>query len=722
MQAFNYLFNIGGNFTATMKGMTSSTGEFSAKVESATGVVGRMSQKLMQLEVCTGYIEKLNDSFNSLSEAGIALDSQMHDLSAVAGVTGDKLKEIEGYARESAKTFGTDAATAVEGYKLLLSQLTPELGKCPDALKSMGESIQITSKLMNNDGVAAAEVLTTAMNQYGVSLDNPMEASRKMAEMMNVMAAAGQEGSAELPQIKAALQQCGMAAKAANVAFEETNAAIQVLDKAGKKGSEGGVALRNVLGTLSQGRFLPKDTQEALKSAGVDITKLADTTLPLKTRLELLNPLLNDAALFSKLFGTENANAARALVQGTDELGRLTTAITGTNSAEQQAAIVMESYAEKQARINQQIADFKISIFQAIGNLGIWASAFADVAIPIAQLVPLIEGTIKLINWTKGLNWAGMWSSIKVQLALMVGTMDTGSMISLGFIGNIGRATLALLHFGTVGVFNALKGIGAYILSLITGGTASATFSTIASTSFAAFGTSARIACAAVSTAIMNIPVIGWIIAVVAALIALGAYFWNTSVKFRAVLKGLWASFKTFFTSLWDLAKNTFGALGDLIKAAFELNPEGMSAALNKFKNAYSDFGKQVGSAFSEAYNAEIAANQEKNAQEEGKKEADSLSKGITMPQIKTDSGGYGSGAGSGGVKGNVTGSSLKNVGGNSVGSSGGSIRNITISIDKLVERLEVHTTNLKEGASEIKALVSQCLMEAVNDVNLAQR
>ena len=115
-----------------------------------------------------------------MSEAGITLDSQMHDLSAVAGVAGDELKKIEGYARESAKAFGTDAGTAVEGYKLLLSQLTPELGKCPEALKSMGESIQITSKLMGNDGVAAAEVLTTAMNQYGVSLEDPMEASRKM--------------------------------------------------------------------------------------------------------------------------------------------------------------------------------------------------------------------------------------------------------------------------------------------------------------------------------------------------------------------------------------------------------------------------------------------------------------------------------------------------------------------------------------------------------------
>ena len=116
----------------------------------------------------------------------------------------------------------------------------------------MGENVATLSKMMKGDATAAAEVLTTAMNQYGVSLDDPLAASDRMWEMMNTMAAAAREGSAELPAIKVALEQCGMAAKAAGVSFEETNASIQVLDKAGKKGSEGGVALRNIMSTLAQ--------------------------------------------------------------------------------------------------------------------------------------------------------------------------------------------------------------------------------------------------------------------------------------------------------------------------------------------------------------------------------------------------------------------------------------------------------------------------------------
>ena len=45
--------------------------------------------------------------FSVLSESCVALDSQMHDLSAVSGVVGDDLKMIEGYARQNARANST---------------------------------------------------------------------------------------------------------------------------------------------------------------------------------------------------------------------------------------------------------------------------------------------------------------------------------------------------------------------------------------------------------------------------------------------------------------------------------------------------------------------------------------------------------------------------------------------------------------------------------------
>lgn len=701
-----------------MNAMNEAVGQFSGKVESAQGWVVQLSQKLAAFELASGYVERLASTFEGLAASGVTLDSQMHDLSAVAGVTGDALKEIEGYARDSAKAFGTDAGVAVEGYKLLLSQLTPELGKCPAALKSMGESIQITSKLMGGDGVAAAQVLTTAMNQYGVSLDDPIAASKTMADMMNTMAAAGQAGSAELPAIKAALEQCGMAAKATNVSFEETNAAIQVLDKAGKKGSEGGVALRNTMAILSQGRFLPKDTREELEKAGIDVLALGDKNKTLKERLEMLKPVLNDSALFSKLFGMENANAARALVQGTDKLAEFTEAVTGTSSAEEQAAIIMDSYAEKQARINQQIEDVKISLFQATGGATMWAGALSSVLVPVAQLMPLFTGLGSLMTWIKGIQWANMWGNIRgfmyatrIQVLLMNRELVTGQFVSNGFMINITRATLAVVRFATVGIMQGLKALGAFLLSLVTTGTASTTFAGIASTAFGAFKLAAVTACRAVSVAIMNIPIIGWIAAAIAALVAIGVYFWNTSAKFRAVLKGLWASFKTVFTGIGELAKQVFGAVGDLLKACFNLDSAGISKALDKLKGGFSDYGKQVGAAFNSAYDEEMAAAAKEKAKKDKKVQTPAAIPGLpvtpSVPIVTAPTAGTP----------NVTGGKF----GNETASKGADkIRNITVNIERLVDKFEVHTATLTESAERVRETVTEVLLSALNDTQLA--
>lgn len=730
---FDYIFRIGGDFTAQISGMSAAAGEFTAQVEGAQNRLGQFTMHLAGIDLVKDSLEGLHKATDELSGAGIRLDSQMHDLSAVAGVAGDSLKEIEGFARESAVAFGTDAGEAVEGYKLLLSQLTPELGKYPDALREMGDCIQTTSKLMGGDGVAAAQVLTTAMNQYGVSLEDPMAASGEMARMMNVMAAAGQAGSAELPAISAALQQCGMAAKAANVSFEETNAAIQVLDKAGKKASEGGVALRNVLGQLSKGRFVEKQAREELEKAGIDVVALGDNSKSLKERLEMLKPMLNDSALLSKFFGVENANAARALIQGTESLQDFTDAVTGTNSATDQAAIVMDSYAERQARVNQKIEDFKISMFQATGDLTLWAGAIFNVLTPLSQMMPLLMGVGSLMKWIKGLKWASMWRGIRGviyatrnQMAFMNKELITGQITSNGFMINMVRATLAVARFATVGLFNALKGLGALILSMVTGGSASVTFSGVASGAFATFATVAKTACTAISTAIYSIPIIGWVALAITAIASVGAYFWETSAKFRASLKGTWAEFKAFFTELEKYAIEVFGGIGDLISAAFQGDSEGISKAIDRMKNAETGYANALVGAYKKAYDEEMEkARQEAEAEKNGATEnfgseyeeqlaklQEQLDESLkNMPQIPD-------------IPEvppvNLLGSTLPSAKDSSGRGSGEKIKNITITIDKLIERFEIHSATVGESAEKIKSVVVETLMGALNDTQLA--
>ena len=362
--------------------------------------------------------------------------------------------------------------------------------------------------------------------------------------------------------------------------------------------------------------------------------------------------------------------------------------------------------AGKMASIKDSIEEIKVSFFNATGGALMWVSAAGELIKPILQLSPLLQMVGQLMSKIKGLQWASMWSNIKgflyssrIQMLLMNQELITGQFASNGFLINITRATLAVVRFATVGLLQGLKALGAFVLSLVTGGATSATFATIASGAFGAFKLAATTACRAVGVAIMNIPIIGWIAAAIAALIAIGAYFWNTAVKFRAALKGLWASFKAVFTGIWDMAKQIFGGIGDLIKAAFSLDGDGIKAALNRMKNGFADFGSQVGQAFSEAYNAEIAASQK----EESAKEEEVAQ--VAVPSMVTP---------------NPTAGTLGTVRGGASSGSGGKIKSVTVNIERLVERFEIHTTNLQGDISRVKDMVSEALLSALNDVNLA--
>lgn len=704
---FNYAFNISGNCQAVVTEIAEGVGRLNQSIAATNSMWDSFEGKLLALNQFTQYIDSAAQSVQDMMRPGAELNAQIADLSAIAGVAGRELETITENARATAIAFGGSAAQSVESYKLLLSQLSPELAKYPAALRAMGDNIAILSKTMGGDATAAATVLTTAMNQYGVSLADPMEASRKMAEMMNIMAAAGREGSAELPTIQQALEQCGMMAKASGVSFAETNAAIQALDKAGKKGAEGGVALRNVMSILSQGRFLPKDVREELAAAGIDINDLTDKSKSLTERMRALQPVMNDSALFTKLFGRENSAAAMALMQSLDQVDAWTEAITGTTTAVDQSQIIMETYNERLSRIQARFDDIKISIFNATGDLGIWTSVIAQALIPVAQLVPLIAGMGQAMVWIKGLHWASMWSNIqgflyasRIQMLMMNRELVTGQFASNGFLINITRATLAVARFATVGVWNGIKALGSFVLSLVTGGTASATFAGVASASFATFKTAATTACRAVGVAIKSIPVIGWVIAVISAIGSLFAYFWETSAKFRGVIKGIGAYFKAVFGGMWDYAKARLSAIGEAFEYLFTGQWERIGDAVRRGEQALADYREQSKTAFRDAYNAEVEAAE--RAADDDTNAAIAGVEAIEMPEADS----------------NPIASNIGGIGGSAESSD--RIKNINITIDSLVGNLTIETTNMQESKERIKDIVVEALLGAVNDVNLA--
>ena len=503
-------------------------------------------------------IGRLRSEMQNAIAPGITYQTAIANLQTTGHVTAEQLSSISDRARAAGRAFGVDMTRPVEVSTMLLSQLSPELANNSDAMDLMVRNALTLSKTMNGDTRAATEALIVSMRQYGVSLDDPMRAGQAMTEMMNIMAESSRLGSSSLSEIKDALRISGVAAKAANVHFAEANAAIQVLSDSGRKGSEAGNSLRHVMGILSKERFLMPGVQEELAAAGIDVNDLSDKSKSLADRLKPLRGIMHDTALVAKLFGAGNYQAALAMIEGIDQMEQYTEAVQGTNSAQEQASIIMGTYAEKQSRIATWFDNIKISIFNTTKSF-----------MPFAEVTgSVIEKSASLAMAVKGLS---------IVMDTKLGSAIKGS---ISWIGRLGK-------------------------SLLVGTKTTIAFSVASVSSFAAFKIAAVSACKAVSAAIMSIPIVGWVAAAIAALIALGAYFYNTSETFRGFLWGMWDAVKTVFTGIWGFIKEVMEGIWHLIKGVF--NPANwfnddykFADGLKKITDAAANYGEKIGKSFAE--------------------------------------------------------------------------------------------------------------------------
>jgi len=220
---------------------------------------------------------------------------------------------------------------------------------------------------------------------------------------------------------------------------------------------------------------------------------------------------------------------------------------------------------------------------------------------------------------------------------------------------------------------------------------------------------SVRTICTGISTAIGSIPIIGWIAIAIAAIAGLLAYFWNTSAKFRAIIKGSWAYVKNIVVEIWNTIKNVFSAIGDIIHSAITLDFSGVKAAAKRLSSTFTDFGKQSAQAYTKAYNEEMARSG-KSAPKTTKSSSPKQSQrqSITQPlqplELKTQTNNQ-----------NTSSQEEKNKSDNSNAGSKGTGTIITNIHNLIGGDIVVHTTNLKEGAAEIKRIVVEALMDATN-------
>ncbi len=319
-------------------------------IEGVNKQAGRFSKYLQdtgnayfKLNATSDALGRMRDNLNAVIAPGIMFEQNMADLSAITGIAGKDLKQLGDAARKVGRQSGIGAAEAAEAFKLLASNISVDkIGI--DGLKILQRE---TITLAHASGLALSEsanAMAGTINQFGLSAN---EANR----VINVLAAGAKYGAAEIPELAMSFKAVGSTAAVAGLSIEKTAGALEVLSKANIKGAEAGIQLRNILLSMQS-------------KLGIDF-KVQD----ISAALQALEPRLNDASYMTKLFGRENIAAASFLIKNASAVSEMTSKVTNTNVATEQAAIRTDTYAERMKKVKAYMDEFKISVFNLTGSM-----------------------------------------------------------------------------------------------------------------------------------------------------------------------------------------------------------------------------------------------------------------------------------------------------------------------------------------------------------------
>jgi tape measure domain-containing protein len=201
---------------------------------------------------------------------------------------------------------------------------------------------------------------------------------------------------------------------------------------------------------------------------------------------------------------------------------------------------------------------------------------------------------------------------------------------------------------------------------------------------------------------------IGLIIAAIAALIAAVVYAWNKFDKFRGAVMASWEVIKGFAVMLKDYVIDKFKALlslaGGLGGAIAKMFSGDFTGAWESAKDAIKEYNAMSDAAKQRAKTQLVAT--AKNAvgayvAETTKKDEKSTVEAAATPTAANMSAAY---------KGLTKGEGDETA----KGVTSGGPRVINIKIDKMVEKIELHTTNLTEGLDDIEKRVEETFLRVL--------
>lgn len=285
---------------------------------SVGGVMKQLSSSLVasaaSFASVTAAVGVLSRAFSYNIETARNFEKSMSQLSSLTGMVGSDLDKLKEYSIELGASTTLSASQVADAFKLIGSQ-QPQLLSSGEALKSVTKNAITLAEAAGIELTDAAKTLSVSINQMGGDSSNA-------ERFVNVLAAASQKGAGDIVWLGEAITKSGTTAKAVGTDYEELVANLEQLAKAGYDASTAGTALRSIIMNLE------KQANNDYKPSVVGLTQafqnLGDANLT----------LTEYQGIAGKMFAAQ----AKALADAAAEAKNMKEQITGTSTAEEQAA------------------------------------------------------------------------------------------------------------------------------------------------------------------------------------------------------------------------------------------------------------------------------------------------------------------------------------------------------------------------------------------------
>lgn len=331
------------------------------------GIVKQLSGNMLSavggFASITAAVGALTAAFKSNIETALKFEKSMSQLSSLTGKTGEDLNRLKEYAIELGSKTTLSASEAADAFRLIGSQ-QPQLLASSEALKNVTKNAITLAEAAGIELATAAQTLSTSINQMGGDSSNA-------ERFINVLAAASQKGAGDISWLGEAITKSGTTAKMVGTSYEQLVANLEQLAQAGFDASTAGTALRSIIINLE------KQSDDKLKPSVVGLTEAF-------ANLEKKHLSVGEMAnLVGKMFSGQAAVLAENAAKTRD----LEQAITGTNTAEEQAKTNTDNLEGSLKLLNSAWEGLNLSLNSSNGLLRDGVDALTDLISGVNNLV-----------------------------------------------------------------------------------------------------------------------------------------------------------------------------------------------------------------------------------------------------------------------------------------------------------------------------------------------